>query len=345
MRQDAVRERLDESNAARPVDGSARGWPAEAEAMLFALSEGEGISLASARERAGGARELDALRQDWDALGLPIRERAAQLVWVADILGLSADRIAGHLSALDVSCAVRVEALTDSTNAQLLADAAAGAVAAPSALLCECQRAGRGRRQRVWQGRFGESILMSVLLHCARPLAELPGVAIVAGLAVHRALSELGAGGLAVKWPNDLLLHDAKLAGILVESTGRAGQLVVGIGMNWSGAADLSARLGRPVAALKPALPDGVDRNRVAAALLAALVKDVQRFADDGLRPFLPAFARHDALAGRTVRVMTADAMSRYGTACGLAPDGGLKVDHGGTRAVYHSADVSVVLA
>lgn len=346
MRQDAVTDRLDESTGFRQESvGPGDLYSAAASTLLEVLVSGRRVSLATACDQVGGQRALDGMLEAWEKLAVPVSRQDGHLLWSPSIPVLSAAEISRQLTAQGLACEVQVEFLTDSTNARLLRAVADAAVAPPCVLLAECQQAGRGRRQRAWQARFGEAILMSVLLQCPRPPAELPGVAIVAGLALHRALADLGVEGLALKWPNDVLLHDAKLAGILVESTGRGGQIVVGIGINWSGAEGLSRRLERPVAALQAALPADPGRSRVAAAVVLALVEDVQRFSDAGLQSFLPAFARHDALSGRTVRVSTADTMSRYGTACGLAADGGLKVDHGGALAVYHSAEVSVVLA
>lgn len=311
--------------------------------LLAELARAGRLSWARACELAGNARTLDAALEEWHALGLPVERQGDALVWSPVTTPLAAAAIGEGLAALGEPCPVRVELLVDSTNARLLEASAAG-VPPPLALLAECQTQGRGRRQRRWLAGHGGALLMSVLLSCPRPPAELPGIAIVSGLAVVKALRALGVAGLGLKWPNDVLLDGAKLAGILVESGGRHGQVVVGVGLNWLGAGPLAAALGRPVAALQPRLPDG-DRNRVAAAVLAAVLGHSRRFAAHGLRASIDEFARFDVLAGRPVSVATADARTRYGIAMGLAPDGGLKVDHGGTIAVYHSADVSVVPA
>lgn len=312
--------------------------------LLAGLARGNRLPWRSAQEQLGGRQALDDVLAGWQELALPVRRQDDALVWSSAIAPLSAADIADRLTAQGEPCEVTVEILADSTNAQLLSASAAGA-GAPRALLAECQREGRGRRQRVWRARYGEAILLSLLLDCPRPPAELPGVAIVAGLALARSFAGLGVPALAVKWPNDVLLQQAKLAGILVESAGRGGQIVIGVGINWRGAERLSAVLERPVAALATALPEATDRSAIAAAVIAALMADVRRFAEQGLRPFLEEFARYDALAGRLIRVSTADSMSRFGIARGLAGDGGLKVDHGGAVAIYHSAEVSVVLA
>lgn len=312
--------------------------------LLEELVRGRRVAWCRAQDMLGGAQALDDTLAAWAELALPVRRDGDDLIWSPPGQALSSSLITEGLAVAGEGCEVAVEVLLDSTNARLLAESAAGATV-PRALLSECQHDGRGRRQRAWRGRFGEAILLSVLVECPRPLAELPGLAIVAGVALTRALVGLGVPGLGLKWPNDVLIHGAKLAGVLVESGGRAGQVVIGIGINWTGAERLSAWLDRPVAALVPIVPASVDRNQVAAAVIAALLRHVRTFAEHGLTVFLDDFARYDALAGRAVRVLTPDSRFRFGTVRGLAGDGGLKVDHGGAVAVYHSAEVSVVPA
>lgn len=337
--------RIRHVGAGAPVRfGLAWGVVGMSAALLGELVRSRCVALHRALDAMGDAGALDEAMAAWSELALPVRREGDELVWSPSGEVLSSSVIADGLVAVGEKIEVEVEVLLDSTNARLLHESRLG-MTAPRALLAECQGEGRGRRQRAWRARFGEAILLSVLVECPRPLAELPGLAIVAGVALTRALAGMQVSGLGLKWPNDVLLRGAKLAGVLVESGGRNGQVVLGIGINWAGAERLSASLDRPVADLAAALPAHVGRNQVAVEVIAALLHDVRTFAEHGLRAFLDDFARYDALAGRAVRVLTADSLSRFGTACGLAGDGGLKVDHGGTVMVYHSAEVSVVPA
>jgi len=324
--------------------GLAQGVVGMSAALLGELVRSRRVPWCRALDVLGNAKALDEAMAAWSELALPVCRDGDELVWSPSGEVLSSSAIGDGLAAAGEECEVAVEVLLDSTNARLLHASTLG-MTVPRALLAECQGEGRGRRQRVWRARFGEAILLSVLVECPRPLAELPGLAIVAGVALTRALAGMQVSGLGLKWPNDVLLRGAKLAGVLVESGGRKGQVVIGIGINWTGAGRLSASLDRSVADLAAALPAGVDRNQVAVEVIAAILHDVRTFAEHGLRAFLDDFARYDALAGRAVRVLTPDSTSRFGAACGLAGDGGLKVDHGGTVMVYHSAEVSVVPA
>src|SRR3954463_13031747 len=109
---------------------------------------------------------------------------------------------------------VRVLERCDSTNSVLLA----AEVLRPTLLACEEQTAGRGRRGRRWHSLPGGSITFSLARTIERPVRELAALSLVAGVASVRALRRLGAAGVALKWPNDLVVGGAKLGGILVET-------------------------------------------------------------------------------------------------------------------------------
>lgn len=117
----------------------------------------------------------------------------------------------------------------DSTNRYLLDEARAGA-AAGLVVVADHQTAGRGRLGRTWVAPPGASLLMSVLLRPTVPVDRRHVLVMAAGLAMAEAV-ETETGVIAgLKWPNDLLVGDRKLAGILAEASGDA--LVVGIGVN-----------------------------------------------------------------------------------------------------------------
>jgi BirA family transcriptional regulator, biotin operon repressor / biotin---[acetyl-CoA-carboxylase] ligase len=125
---------------------------------------------------------------------------------------------------------IRVVGETGSTNADLLAQARSG-TREGLVLVAEAQTAGRGRMGRHWISAPGAALTFSVLL---RPGGVPPGLLgwmpLLAGVAVVSALREEAGVDARLKWPNDVLVGDAKLAGILAES--RAEAIVVGIGIN-----------------------------------------------------------------------------------------------------------------
>ena len=125
---------------------------------------------------------------------------------------------------------IRLLEETDSTN-RVVADLAASGAAEGIVVAADLQTAGRGRLDRTWEAEPGAALLVSLLLRPAGlPLARWHLVTAAVGLAARDACRSLAGVEADLKWPNDLLWHGNKLAGILAEST--AGALVVGMGLN-----------------------------------------------------------------------------------------------------------------
>src|ERR1039458_8162031 len=125
---------------------------------------------------------------------------------------------------------IRVTGETGSTNADLLAEARAGA-AEGLVLVAETQTAGRGRLDRSWSSPPRAALTVSVLL---RPVAVPPAarawLPLLTGIAVAAALRARAGVTAGLKWPNDVLVADRKIAGILAEAHGDA--IVAGVGLN-----------------------------------------------------------------------------------------------------------------
>ncbi|EEG85010.1 biotin--[acetyl-CoA-carboxylase] ligase [Proteus penneri ATCC 35198] len=101
--------------------------------------------------------------------------------------------------------------------------------------IAEYQSAGRGRRGRQWISPFGRNLYLSMYWKLDQGPAAAIGLSLVVGVIMAEVLEKLGADGVKVKWPNDLYLNDKKLSGILVELTGKTGDvahIVTGIGIN-----------------------------------------------------------------------------------------------------------------
>jgi BirA family biotin operon repressor/biotin-[acetyl-CoA-carboxylase] ligase len=181
---------------------------------------------------------------------------------------------------------VRVIERCTSTNTLLREERGAAA----TLLAAEVQTAGRGRHGRRWRSARGTGATFSIRrpMRCAQ--RELAGLSIAVGIAAARALRRLGARGVAVKWPNDLMVSRRKLAGILIETRpARAGSVViVGIGINCRRQPRLGARLGRGVAALDELLRRPVERNQV----IGAVARDVLEALSTWDRAAAPALGK-----------------------------------------------------
>ena len=170
-----------------------------------------------------------------------------------------------------------------------------GAVAA-----AEHQTSGRGRLGRRWEDRPGSSALTSVLL---RPPtgAQLPQLSLVVGLATAEAIETVTRCPAAIKWPNDVVLDGAKVAGVLLE--GDADAVVCGIGINVRQAPDeLPTNTPLPATSLGIAAGEPVDRALLLATVLDTLERRYDTWRHDGIRPLLPAIEARNALRGRRAR-------------------------------------------
>src|SRR5690606_11484117 len=233
----------------------------------------------------------------------------------------------------------------DSTSSELLrrTDPDAGA----QVLLAERQTGGRGRRGRPWASPLAANLYLSVARRFDAGLARLGGLSLVAGIAVVETLHALGVDAARLKWPNDVVVAGdgrlRKLGGILVEGGGEyAGpaRAVIGIGLNVRMLVEAGAGIDQPWIDLQ-ALCEPPRRDQIAAALLARLLPALARFDEAGLALFLPTYARHDALAGRPVR-MQAGAVEHRGIALGLAADGALPVRTDEGERSFHAGEVSL---
>jgi BirA family biotin operon repressor/biotin-[acetyl-CoA-carboxylase] ligase len=159
---------------------------------------------------------------------------------------------------------IRRVASTGSTNADLVAAAAAGEPDG-AVLVADEQTAGRGRLGRAWQARAGSSLMFSVLLRPATvPVPRRGWVGAILGIAVVRAAAAVAGVEAALKWPNDVLVGDRKLAGVLAELTDDA--VVVGAGINVS---QSDGEFPVPTATSLRQAGAGVDREELLSAVLS----------------------------------------------------------------------------
>lgn len=197
------------------------------------------------------------------------------------------------------------------------------------------QTSGRGRNKKAWLSQNGHGLWMSVA-YTFSPVPEmLSSLTLAIGADIVRCLNGLGAEGIALKWPNDLMLDDRKLAGILVESRTAASSTttVSGIGINIlePEAGDFAEIAGRenlmlPVG-LEYALEQVPTAEELAAHIVATLVGTFDQFAQDGLQGFVGDWSKLDWLHGRRVNVIGEPHLC--GTADGINDNGELIIKNG----------------
>ncbi len=226
---------------------------------------------------------------------------------------------------------VEVTAVTGSTNADLLARAAAGEPEG-AVLAAEYQSAGRGRLGRAWTSPPRAALTFSVLLRpSAVPRARLGWLPLLAGVAVAAAVRAVAAVDAQLKWPNDVLTGPAKLAGILAEAAGDA--VVVGTGVNVStGPAELPppGPGALPATSLRLEQARSLDRAVLLAEILAGLERRYRAWSavsGDTERSGLRAeYTGLCGTLGRRVRVELPGGRALDGVAAALDADGRLLV-------------------
>lgn len=226
---------------------------------------------------------------------------------------------------------------TGSTNADLLARLTGGDyVPEGDWLVADRQTAGRGRQGRAWFDGAGNFMGSTVVqLGPGDPLAGT--LALAAGLAVYEAIAPLvpPPDRPTLKWPNDILIGAAKLAGILLERV--RDTVIVGIGVNLAAAPDLPDRATVALCAYGPA----PDRDLFAATLARSFANEIERWRTYGLGPLVSRWQIAGHPLGTPLLVGEPGEAPLSGTFTGLTSDGALQLRLAdGTTRVVHAGEV-----
>jgi BirA family biotin operon repressor/biotin-[acetyl-CoA-carboxylase] ligase len=236
-----------------------------------------------------------------------------------------------------------------STNEYLQA-APAPPSGAPRLVFAELQTAGRGRRGRGWVAPFGSGLTFSIAWTYAEMPAELSALSLALGVCVVRALRELGARDVQLKWPNDIVHAHRKLGGLLLQMRSEAGGpacVVAGLGLNLqlpaAARATIETAQATPVTDLAAACTHGTpSRTDVAARTAARMLEGLERFGREGFAPFAQDWSAFDSLRDAEVTVLRHDATFE-GIARGVDADGALRVEtQPGRFETLHAGDVSL---
>lgn len=316
------------------------------ERVLGLLADGEfhsGEALADALDVSRGSiwhaiRELEAL--GLDVYKVPGRGyRFSQPVSLLD-----AEQVRGHLGALAPRFSLELVTGIDSTNTRLLERAVRGAHTA-TVIAAEWQSGGRGRFGRAWYSTIGGGLVFSLLWRFGRGAGALSGLSLASGLAVARALEALGASGIGLKWPNDVLWDGRKLAGILIELQGDAlgpTAAVIGVGVNVRLSAADHARIEWPATDLAAACGAAPDRNIALARLLTELYCTLEVFGEDGFGRLRDEWQRHHVHQNQRVTLLVAGGIETSGYARGVGEDGSLLLETPAGVKRYHSGEISL---
>jgi BirA family biotin operon repressor/biotin-[acetyl-CoA-carboxylase] ligase len=222
-----------------------------------------------------------------------------------DVLDL--DRVRLLLGRRACSFSIELRERCASSNL-LLVDAAERGAPHRTVITCERQSAGRGRRGRPWISAGDGGLAFSLLWRFGQGAPAPAGLSLAAGVAVARAVESFGAGGVGLKWPNDVLLAGRKLSGILVElvpDTARATQAaVIGVGINLRLPEGFGTEHGFVAVDLAHALNPPPRRADLLAALLHELDRTLDCLAELGFASLREEWLARNAFQDLPVRLI-----------------------------------------
>ena len=245
---------------------------------------------------------------------------------------------------------------TKSTNDDLLARWRSGDLIDPVARIARTQTAGKGRAGRSWLATPEDSLCFSLAFPFKRAPAELSGLSLLVGLAVITGIAqacnlsetELQQAGLSLKWPNDLLLNNAKLGGILIEG-GQAKPdeptwMIIGIGINLRNAQAIESNLtgGLKVGSLAQLTDSLPDIEYLWLKLIAALENCLSEFDVNGFELYQERWMKWDAYQGQSVCISGLGKDPMYGIAIGVNEKGALLLQQESKTVAIHAGDVSL---
>lgn len=298
-----------------------------------ALGEALGVS------RSAIWKQLQLLEAELGLVIHKVRGRGYQLA--SPIMLLNAKEILGYSS--DLGWDIRIHDSIDSTNAEALRFIERGG-SAPALVVAERQTAGRGRRGRKWVSPFAENIYYSLVLRVEGGMRQLEGLSLVVGLAAMHTLRECGVPGAGLKWPNDVLVGQKKIAGILLELVGDPADVchvVLGVGINVN--MQRSEEVGQEWTSVRLQSGKVVDRNRLIARLNEVLAMYLARHRSEGFSVIQDEWEKNHLWQGCAVSLI-AGVSKVDGVVLGIDRQGALRLSVDGAERVYSGGELSLRL-
>lgn len=270
---------------------------------------------------------------------------------------LDKDGVYSYLSEQTISTITQLQVLESvaSTNDEVMGSLQKG-LDGFIGCVTDQQTKGRGRNGKVWQSPANSNIYMSIgCVFDVSLVGKAGGLSLACGVAVARLLHKAGVK-VDLKWPNDILLKDKKLAGLLVETRISSSKMyvVVGLGLNVNMPETASKKIDQPWVDLLTALSEkgsnenealkslGLNgRNELVAKLFNVLVECLQEYKKTGFESFEKDWNKLDLLTGRNV-LIKADDEEVEAKVLGYGSDHSLRVDINNEEKTYYAADIKL---
>jgi BirA family biotin operon repressor/biotin-[acetyl-CoA-carboxylase] ligase len=232
----------------------------------------------------------------------------------------------------------------ESTNSYLMKKAAAGCAHA-TCVAASLQTRGRGRRGRAWQSGLGASLTFSLLWRFQAGAAALSGLSLAVGVALIRALHAIGVTNAQLKWPNDVLVDQHKLAGILIELQGDMegpSAAVIGIGLNLRLPQHVKRHIDQAATDLQSLMRTPPNPSELLGLLLRHLAEVLSEFESSGFERLREEWITHHAYHNRPVLMLLPDGREAHGVVTDIAPDGVLLVETANGIQRFSAGEISL---
>jgi len=246
---------------------------------------------------------------------------------------------------LDRDCELVLFEKTDSTNEQALLKVKQGCEL-PLVCFAEEQTQGRGRRGKVWVSPPGGSIYLILAWKFELPVNDLGCLSLAMGVAVARVLKNLGLQQVGLKWPNDVLVGNKKIAGILIETsqiTDKTTTVILGIGLNFNLSEGLPDLVAQPwtdiVSSMGMEFQPG--RNKIAALLLNECMNICENFAS-ARQDLMMEYQQYDICLRQAVNIYLDDGRLMQGVVAGFEDNGEIRIRVDDEERLFNSADISL---
>ena len=229
-----------------------------------------------------------------------------------------------------IGCAIHYFEEVESTQ-NIARNLAAEGAPHGTAVIAETQSAGRGRMGRGWHSPAGVNLYTTIILRPRIPMAEVPRLSLVAGVAAAEALEDVAPGIVQLKWPNDVWLNGRKAGGIIAEAVTdrmqRLDSVLLGIGLNLNLALDdVPSELRARAISVLIATGHRCDRVSVANTLFTRLNIRYDESVTRGFAAVRPHWERYSGLSGKRVTVVDAGTRE-VGIVKGIDTDGALLLE------------------
>lgn len=283
--------------------------------------------------------------QHTESLGVHIYKiRGRGYQWPASIEWLDREKIAIHLGSKASQTPIQILDVVESTNSLLMRNAAQS-VAHSLCAVAEIQTQGRGRRGRTWHGALGGSLSFSLLWQFNVGAAQLSGLSLAVGVALARALDEIGIKNIQLKWPNDLLHGFHKLGGVLIELQGDAlgpSTTVIGVGLNIHLPDTVKNQIDQAVVDLFSLKPDDLSRNKLLGVALRHLIDVLVEFETNGFGVLRDEWQNMHAYQDKPVALRMPDNSEILGVVRGVSTEGALILETASGERRFGSGEISM---